>query len=296
MEQHAQIADQLPVKLMHILATFGRFGDEPEASPGIALRQRIDQLRQALIPAQTQDAAHRVGRHDVRATGIAIQRELVEQTLGIPQAAGRLARDERQRLILDGEALPVADRAKPPDRAGQWNAAKVKSLAAGGDRVRKLVRLGGRQDELHMRRRLFQRLEEGVERVPGELMRLIDNVELHPQLGRRVLDLLAQVANVIDPAIRRRVDLDNVDRRAGVDRIAGSTVIAGTIGRIRIEAVDGFGEQARGAGLPGAARTAEEVRVRHPIERDRVLQRACDVLLTYQLIRVKRGRPVLPIQ
>ena len=44
------------------------------------------------------------------------------------------------------------------------NAAQVEALAAGEDRGQDLFRVGGGEDELHVRRRLFERLEQRVER------------------------------------------------------------------------------------------------------------------------------------
>ena len=56
--------------------------------------------------------------------------------------------------------------------------AELEDLAARGDRVRDLERLGRREDEPHVRGRLFQRLQERVPGEVGELVGLVDDVDL----------------------------------------------------------------------------------------------------------------------
>jgi hypothetical protein len=44
--------------------------------------------------------------------------------------------------------------------------------------TRDLVRLGRREDELHVRRRLLERLQQRVEGLRGEHVHLVDDVDL----------------------------------------------------------------------------------------------------------------------
>src|SRR5690606_12716713 len=108
---------------------------------------------------------------------------------------------------------------------GDAHAPEVEALAAREDRRRGLLdalRLRGREDEDHPRRRLLEDLEERVPRLAGEHVGLVDDVDLvAPLLGRRVHGALAQVARVVDAAVRGGVDLDDVERRApGPDPLA----------------------------------------------------------------------------
>ena len=80
----------------------------------------------------------------------------------------------------------------------------------------------------------------------------------------------------------------------GRDRQAVLALAARLAVGAEVEAVQRAGEDARGRGLAGAARTREEVRVTGPILTHRVLQRARDVILTDQLREVLG--PVLAIQ
>ena len=101
--------------------------------------------------------------------------------------------------------------------------------------------------------------------------------------GRRVHRALAQLARVVDAAIRRRVDLDDVEaRRAAPDSAARRALAARLAVERRIAAalaVERHREHARERRLADAARAAEEIAVRHAAARDRTLQRRRHVRL-----------------
>ena len=56
--------------------------------------------------------------------------------------------------------------------------------------------------------RLLERLEQRVPGVLGDLVRLVEDVDLAPQVGRRVVEALPELAHVVDAAVGRGVDLD----------------------------------------------------------------------------------------
>ena len=116
------------------------------------------------------------------------------------------------------------------------------------DRRDDLVRLGGREDELQVRRRLLDELEQGVEALLGHHVRLVDDVDLVAAGDRRVEGALAQVAGVVHAAVAGGVDLDHVDaaRPGRGQRDAGVAYAA----RVRRRAVD-----AVQAIWPGCARS-----------------------------------------
>ena len=103
--------------------------------------------------------AHRRRRVDL---AVAMRDRLVEQRQGVAHRAFGGARDQRQRLGLDRRRLSCrADRRQMRDQhRGRLDAAQVEALAARQDRHRHLADLGGGEDELHMRRRLFERLQQ----------------------------------------------------------------------------------------------------------------------------------------
>ena len=159
-----------------------------------------------------------------------------------------------------------------------------------------------------MRGRLFQGLQEGVERVARELVGFVDDVHLVLTLGRREPDLFAQVAHLVDTPVARGVDLDEVEEPPLADADA---VLAGVarVTVLRLRAVHGLRDDPRDRCLADASRTGEEVRVGDLTVRDGVLEGPGDMLLTHDLgeglravtavegdalrhaVRIKRGTP-----
>ena len=156
-----------------------------------------------------------------------------------------------------------------------------------------LVGLGGRQDEDRVGRRLLQRLEQGVERLRGQHVDLVDDVYPVAPLGRPVAHPVAHVPYVVDAAVARRVDLEEVHRPAFVDRGARRALVVG-LPILWAEAVQRLGEDARSAGLARAAGAAEQVGVGRPPLVDRVAEGARDHLLPDDL--VEPGGPPLPVE
>src|SRR5690606_22901370 len=106
---------------------------------------------------------------------------------------------------------------------------------------------------------------------------------------------LPQVTGVVHAAVRRRVDLDDVEV-AGAGRSERDTrlAFATRIGRGPLLAVERPGEDPRAGGLAASAGPAEQVRVVDPAGPQRLPQRLGDVLLTLDL--GKRPGPVLAVE
>ncbi len=78
--------------------------------------------------------------------------------------------------------------------------------------LRDLLRVGGGEHEDDARRRLLENLQQRIPRFAREHVRFVDDVHLVAIVARRrVHGALAQVARVVDTAIGRRVDLDDVE-------------------------------------------------------------------------------------
>ena len=88
-----------------------------------------------------------------------------KQRLAVAHRAGRPAGENLHRLGLDLDALGRRDLREPRLDRAHVDAGEIEPLAAREDRDRNLVRLGRGEDELHVLRRLFQRLEQRVERL-----------------------------------------------------------------------------------------------------------------------------------
>src|SRR5258705_9774645 len=94
----------------------------------------------------------------------------------------------------------------------------------------------------------------------------------------RVRESIAQVADLVDAAVRRRVDLEDVEGRALADgnaRLAGVARIA----VLEVRAVDGLGQDAGQRCLPGAARPDEQDGVRDAIGPNGIAEGLDDRLL-----------------
>ncbi len=140
---------------------------------------------------------------------------------------------------------------------------ELEVLRAAPDRGEHLLRVGGAEDEDHVRRRFLERLEQRVARARAEHVDLVEDHDL--AVARRAeRDALDELADVRDAVVGRGVELEEpVDDAALVD---GDAVRAGAVGFAvdGVLAVEHLGEDARRGRLAGAARAAEEVGVAHP--------------------------------
>ncbi len=215
--------------------------------------------------------------------------ELVERAERVAEAAGGGAGDRRHGALVDLDRLGGGDPVQHLGDLLQRGPLEVEALAAVGDRRHHLVRLGGGEDEDRFRRRLLQRLQEGVPGLLGQHVGLVEDVDLPVAAGRGVGDALAQVADVVDRAVGGGVHLDHVDRGAGGDRHAGLAFAAGGDGRPAALAVERAGEDLRHRGLAGPARADEEVSVVDLALLDRVAEGADHVLLADDLVEGARA-------
>ena len=128
--------------------------------------------------------------------------------------------------------------------------------------------------------RLFQRLQQRIEGGVGDLVRLVEDVDLEAVARRTIARGLAQLANLVDAAIGGRVDLDHVHRVAGANLDAGIAHAARLgHGMVLRPAIQRHRQNARDGGLADAAMPAEDVAVGDALLLDGILQRAGDVLL-----------------
>ena len=143
--------------------------------------------------------------------------------------------------------------------------------------------------------RLLDELEQGVEALRRHHVGLVDDVDLEAARDRREERLLAQVAGVVDAAVARRVDLDDVDAARPVrGQLDAGAADAARLGRRPLLAVQRAGEDAGAGRLAAAARPAEQVGVVDLVVAQRLLERLGDVLLPDHLGEGRRA--VLAVQ
>ena len=156
------------------------------------------------------------------------------------------------------------------------------------DRDRQFLRIGGREQELYVRRRLLQRLEQCVEGMRREHVHFVDQVHLVAPARRRILNVVEQLARVVDLGARGRVDLEQIDEPARVDIATGAAFAAGCRGHASL-AIERLREDARDRRLAHTARAREQERMVDAARVERVRERASDMILSDELIEFARS-------
>ncbi len=133
-----------------------------------------------------------------------------------------------------------------------------------------------------MRRRLLQRLEQGVLGALGEHVDLVQEVDLVAPRHRVEDDVLTQLADVVDTVVAGGVLLDEVHGPAFEEGAAGVAFVAGLAFHGR-GAVGGLSDKPPEAGLAGASRSGQEVGVSDASGGHGVAQSAGDKLLADDL-------------
>ena len=165
---------------------------------------------------------------------------------------------------------------------GDGEASDVEALEPRQDRRREARRLGRGEHEDHEVGRLLERLQERVPRIPRDLVGLVEDVDLAPEVARRIGEPIAQVADLVDAAVGRGIDLEDVEGRPLADgdaRLAGVARIA----VLEVRAVDRLGHDPGQRRLAGPARADEQERVGDPFGPDGVAEGLDDRLLADDL-------------
>ncbi|MNZ62976.1 hypothetical protein D3C78_811130 [compost metagenome] len=111
-----------------------------------------------------------------------------------------------------------------------------------------------------MRRRLFERLEQGIERVRGKHVHFVDQVDLVAAAARGVLHVIQQLAGVLDLGTARRIHLDQIDEAPLVDLPAHRALTTWCRADAGL-AVQALGQDARNGSLADPAGAGEQVGV-----------------------------------
>src|SRR5690606_27744088 len=102
------------------------------------------------------------------------------------------------------------DELQPLENHCRREALQIELQAARQDRDRQLLRIGGREQEIDVRRRLFEGLQQRIERVRREHVHFVDQVDLVAAARGGVLHVVEQLAGVVDLGARGGVDFDQV--------------------------------------------------------------------------------------
>ena len=279
LQKRGQVGEHLAIVRRALVERF----DAREHSLRVARDQRLDDVEH-LRAIQRAEHHARIGRVSLRAAECD---HLVEQTQRVAHAAFGSARHEAQRVRLEFELLRLRDLRETLVDQARRKALEVELQAARQHRHRQLLRIGGREQELDVRRRLLERLQQRVEGVRRQHVHFVDEVDLVAAARRRVLHVVEQLARVVDFGARGGVDFDQVDEAPFVDLAAGAALAAGRRRHAGL-AVERLREDARDGGFAYAARAGEQERVVHAAGLERVDERAHDVFLAGQLGEIAR--------
>ncbi len=293
--QHHEVAQPLQEVLGEaagILPGLDDLVDDAEDRGAVGGRERTDRLIQQGV-RRVAEQLH--GQRIRDALGPGATEQLVEDAERVSHRPGAGPHDERHGCGVERDALAGAQLLQVvAQRLGrhQPEGVVVRARADGAD---DLVGLGGGEDELQVRRRLLDELEQRVEALRRDHVGLVDDVDLVAAADRGEERALAQVAGVVDTAVTGGVDLDDVDTAGPAARqVAAALALAARVGDGALLAVERARQDAGTGGLAAAARAAEQVGVIDPVGRERVPQRVGDVVLTDDL--GERLRPVAAIQ
>ena len=187
---------------------------------------------------------------------------LIQQRQAVADRTVGGAGDQRDRIGFHRHAFGGSDPVEMLDQHLGIDPAQIETLAARQHGDRHLADFRRGKDELHMRRRLLQRLQQGVERLLRQHMHLVHDIDLESRRAGGIAHPVDQLSDIVDAGARGGVHLHHVDMAVGGD---GDAVIAGAARRdggaalaVRTQAVQRPGDDARGCRLahPRARRSA----------------------------------------
>ena len=251
---------------------------------GIAGGQQRQQLRGQVFIDRAEHFLHGSLLHLPRA-----QRDgLVEQRQTVAHAAAGGLADQLKAPFLIGDVFGLQHIGQMSGHGSGADVAQAELHATRQHGDRHLLRVGGGQHEDDVGRRLFQRLQHGVEGVGGEHVDLVDDEDLVAAHRGQVGGVLQHHRHFLDLAVGGRVHLQIVGEAPLVHAPAGRAFAAG-MGTHALFAVQGLGQDAGDGGLAHAPGTGEQVGVVKPLVVECVAQRAHDRVLSDQGIEVARA-------
>ena len=276
LEQH-QVAlheDQFLAKPLQILGCIMQLCHNPQNLRGILCRQCLQKPEQIVSSCRACRFCS-----DLCGDGVTECGAPVEQRNRITHTAVRQPCHQFGSVVVQRKMLLLCDIFQTGDQILLPDAAEIVPLTAGNDRRGNLVNLGCRQNEFHIRRRLLHDLEQGIERACGKHVNLVDDIDLEPASFRRISGCVAQVADILDAVVGRRIDLDEIGERTVLSRLADLTFETGIPVLARMLAVDRLCQNTGAGSLAGAAGAGEQVGMCRGLAPKLILQRRCDLRL-----------------
>lgn len=126
------------------------------------------------------------------------------------------------------------------------------------------MRFGCGKKKFDMFGGFFQSFKKSIKGFRGEHVDFINNINFKATCGRRILHIVAKVADLVNPAVGSTVNFNDIERGTGGNFLAiGARIARGGGGAFA--AINGFGKNAGSCGFPCAAHAAKKVSVRQPV-------------------------------
>src|SRR5581483_6209848 len=272
----AQEADQLAREVRRALALGNEAIDQAEHVFAGVARHRAEHLLERLGGDRAGQPAHGL-RGDLaggRGDGLVHDAERVAQGavagLGEHGEGGVVSRD----CFASGDVAQLAH------DFVELHGVEAEVLRARADGLGNVFRLRGGHHEDNVAGRLLERFQQRVEGGVGDLVRLVEDVDLVAVARRAVSGRVPQLADFVDAAVGGGVDFDHVHRTAFADLDARFALAA----RLRDwfvtrPAVQRHRQNERHRRLADAAMSAEDIAVRDALLGERVPGRRGDVRL-----------------
>lgn len=205
-----------------VWALFGQMTDGFEQGLGVAFDQRMQNVVDLTV---IERAEHRpyVGGHDFAFTE---GNRLVGQAHRVAHRTVGSTAQQPQRVVFERHVLDTQHVGQMLDHTLRRHVLQRELQAPRKNGCRKFLRIGRRQDELDVGRRLFKGFQQRIEGMAGEHVHFVDQVDLEAPAARRVLHVIEQFAGVFDLGPARGVDLDQVDEATFIDLAAHRTFAA----------------------------------------------------------------------
>jgi hypothetical protein len=113
----------------------------------------------------------------------------------------------------------------------------------------------------------------------------VDDIDFEAALRRLVTDIFDDLADLIDAAVGRAIDFQNIDGFAAGDLLAVAALIARRR-RWSLFTIQRFREDARGGGFAHSAYTGKKIRVGDTVGTNGILQRARDMALPRNISKI----------
>ena len=273
-EQVAEMIQQIGKQSSEILAVLRQFVQPAQRGLNFAGKNGLAQTENLAFGGEAEHGEHIVFLDFVAAKAD----ELVERGFGVAHGAVRAARDGVERRFVNFHLFQFRDvREVFGDERGR-DPAQVKTLATRENRRQNLLRVGRGEHEFHVRRRLFERLEQRVERRRRKHVDFVNDVDFERRIGGRVFAGLAQFADLFDAVVARAVNFQNIER-AAFGNFNAARILVVEIDFRTAGAIQTFGEDAGDGRLARATRATKQVGVRDALLFDGVGERLRDVFL-----------------